>query len=289
MTQTVKHFLNKHDYCYAVIIYRFLFFTFYFLLSTFHFFVSAQSNYILQKSIPIHADFFTADQLGNIYIVKGNELYKYSTQWEQVNFYSNKVLGDITSVDAFNPLQIVVFYKNNSQVVFLDNTLSVHTTASLENINLELAALVCASFNNSLWIYDQRSFQLVRLNKELKVIERSANISQILSGPVGPINPTQLTERNNRVYLCDSTKGILVFDIFGTYIKTLPFKGIQSLFATDSFLFYFAGGKAFSYSLQTSEQQELKLPEPAFISILPGEKKWYVLTDELLKIYDVKK
>ncbi len=98
-------------------------------------------------------DYFTLDNLGNYYLIKDGEIIKYLANGKYFSRYSNKKLGTITSVDATNALRIMLFYKDQQQVVFLDNQLSQKTDAvSLEAMGLEQTDLTCISANNGFWM-----------------------------------------------------------------------------------------------------------------------------------------
>ncbi len=246
----------------------------------------AQQNFFLERTISVQADFSTIDNLGSIYTVKNDQLKKFSAQWQQVNLYSSKLLGKISTVDVNNPLKIVLFYKNLSQVLFLDNTLSAEGNAvALETLGLELATLVCSSVNNGIWVYDQRNFQLVRLDQNLKIITQTGNIIQQTGGE---LNPNFLVEKNNWVYLNDTTRGILVFDIFGTYSKTIPLKNLQSFQIIDENIFFEQEEKFFSLNMKTLEQKEIPLPEQQYKQMLTDGKKLFFLTENELKVYSGK-
>src|SRR5688500_1993390 len=71
-----------------------------------------------------HHDAFTTDPLGNIYLVKGAEVVKYNASGIRTARYSNLQLGDVATIDAMNPLKILLHYRDFQQLVFLDNQLS---------------------------------------------------------------------------------------------------------------------------------------------------------------------
>ena len=48
----------------------------------------AQSNFKLVKTIEINSNFITADNQGNFYVVKGNELLKFDKTGKQLYKYS---------------------------------------------------------------------------------------------------------------------------------------------------------------------------------------------------------
>jgi hypothetical protein len=118
----------------------------------------AQLNFKIIATIDVEADFFTTDNQSNLYIVKANELTKYDKKGKLLYKYSNKNFGNIDFVDASNMLRLLVFYKNFSQIVFLDNTLSLNgESVSLDKIGFQQTQLVCSSHNNGLWLYDQQN------------------------------------------------------------------------------------------------------------------------------------
>ena len=67
---------------------------------------TAQENYSLFKTIETEARLISSDQLGNVYLVVKNNIYKYDRNGGLINQYSNNRYGNISSIDATDP------YKN---------------------------------------------------------------------------------------------------------------------------------------------------------------------------------
>ena len=119
------------------------------------------------------SNLFTTDNLNNSYLVNGEELIKYNQVGKQLLKYSNKRYGNITTIDATNALKVLLYYKDFQQLVFLDNQLSQNgDMISLENLGYEQTDLVCSSFNNSFWIYNKQTVELVRFNENSQQIAR---------------------------------------------------------------------------------------------------------------------
>ncbi len=244
------------------------------------------AQYPLALEVPLKADYFTSDNLGNSYVIKGHEIFKYLPNGKLFNRYSNLMLGNITSVDATNPLKLLLFYRDFSKIQFLDNQLSENRgVISLQDLGLEQSTLACISFDNGFWVYDQISFSLIRFNQAFDKVQEARNINQ----NIGYVpQPSFLYESGDWVYLNNSETGILVFDIFGTYFKTIPLKGLKDFQIAGENLLYFKGGKLLSYNLKTLAEGEVQLP-PDEIQMLRVEKeKLMILTKENLKIYEVK-
>lgn len=246
--------------------------------------ICAFQNYELINIIETEIDYFTTDNLGNIYIIKGEELIKYDPNGNLLQRHSNKKLGKVYSVDVSNPLKILLFYKDFSTIVFLDNMLAQYgNPINLNDLQLEQASLSCSSHNNSIWVYDPISFQLIRLDQHLNVIQQTGNLVQQLGHE---INPDFILEYNNWMYLNNPETGILVFDIYGTYLKTIPIKGIKEFQVMDNLLIYFKEKELFGFHLKSFENSKINLPETVVISARLGSEKILIQNPTGVSIYN---
>ncbi len=237
---------------------RIILFTLLFISTT----AFSQGNYSLIITIETESDFFTTDNQSNVYAVKANELTKYNKDGKLLYKYSNKNYGNISFVDASNMLRILIFYKNFLQVVYLDNTLSANgETVSLDKIGFQQTQLVCSSYNNSMWIYDQQNFSLVRLDRNLETIQQTNNLNALQNDT---LQPNSILEYDNRVYLNNPKTGILIFDIYGTYYKTIPVKNATQFQPIGDWVYYLVDKKVKAYNIKTTEEKEFEMPLPDF-------------------------
>jgi hypothetical protein len=250
------------------------------------FFAFQQSDLVFVKSIPVKAESVATDNLSNIYLLNNDVLQKYDPQGSPLKSYSNKTLGKITTVDASNPMKVVLFYRNFLQIVFLDNTLSQNgDPVSIENLGYPQTQLVCSSHNNGIWIYNLQNFELIRFDQNLQVVSQTGNLMQLLGIE---LKPNYMVEYNNHLYVNNPSAGILVFDVFGTYSKTIPLKNIESFQFKEDDIVYYQYGKLNSFNTQTLQQNESALPDTAAISVKLSNKKLYVLQKDALGIYVIK-
>lgn len=192
--------------------------------------------YAQVMTLPFNGKSITTDQFGFYYEIKDFEINKYSIKGVLNYSYSNNVLGIIASVDASNPQKILVYFKDFTKILILDNTLSPSSDViDLTQLELDETSLVCRSYNGGIWYYDPVRFELIRKNQELETTNSSGNLANALSKN---IQANFLEEYNNRVYLNDPKNGVLVFDNFGTYLKTIPLYGMESFQVKDQFLIY---------------------------------------------------
>ena len=198
--------------------------------------IMGYSLYAQVKMLPFNGNILTTDQFGFYYEVKNTEINKYAINGKLNCSYSNNILGVIASVDVSNPQKIVVYFKDFTKVLILDNTLSpTSEIMDLTRLELDETSLVCRSYNNGIWYYDPIRFELIRKDKELETTNSSGNLANAL---MINIQANYLVEYNNRLYLNDPKNGLLVFDNFGTYLKTIPLYGLYSFQVKDKFLIY---------------------------------------------------
>ena len=76
---------------------------------------------------------FTVDNLGNIYTISSNnQLRKLNANGEQIAVYNDiRRYGSIYSLDASNPLKLLLYHKNFGTIVILDRFLNVRNTVDL--------------------------------------------------------------------------------------------------------------------------------------------------------------
>lgn len=213
------------------------------------------------------ADLICFDNLLNIYKVKQTELIKYDKNGGFQFRYSDKQLGNIGSVDVTFPLRPLLVYPDINYAVLLDNTLSNNRgNINLLNQGIDLGMLACSSVQNHFWFYDAMNFSLVRTNENFKHVTNTGNLAQVLR--IQSLQPNFLKEFANRVYLNNPSTGILVFDIFGTYIKTIPITGLTEFQVNGNELIYFKDGSLFRFNSETYDELEIPLPEGTLQALL---------------------
>lgn len=213
-----------------------------------------------ELSFAFSGNTLTTDQFGFYYEIGDTEIKKFSSKGELNCSYSNNVLGVIANVDVSNPQKILVYFKDFTRILILDNTLSPSSEViDLTTIELDETSLVCRSYNDAVWYYDPVRFELIRKNQELVTTNSSGNLANLLNKN---IQPNFMVEYNNKLYLNDTKFGILVFDIYGTYLKTLPIFELMNFQIRDKFLIYTnKNGEVETYdffSLQTAKYKPNK-------------------------------
>lgn len=243
------------------------------------------ADFTLMKKIPLLCDYFTTDNFGNTYAVQADVITKYDSKGDFVKTYNNKQFGLITSVDATNPMKPVLFYRNFLKVVFLDNTLSLNgEPISIEKLGFPQVQLVCSSYNNGLWMYDQGNLELIRLDQNFATSNKTGNLSQQLGLAM---NPNFMLEYNNNLYVNNPATGILVFDVFGTYYKNIPITGLERFQFKDDELLYFKNGKFKSYQLKTIDEATAIIPSKNPTYVRAEKNTLFLQANDTLYLYSI--
>lgn len=238
------------------------------------------------KSVEIKADFFTTDNLGNCYVVQKDQVTKFSSMGDSVGMQSFKWLGSITSIDAANSLRIILFYRDLNQFVVLDNTLSMQgEPVKLEKAGFEFSTLMCQSPNNqNFWLYETQEFRLLRLDRNFKIINNSGNLTQVLAEE---INPNYIQEDGNHLYLNNPSTGLIVFDMFGTYYKTIPIKGLDYFQVINGELFYLQKGILYKYNQLDHLSTKIELPVEELLQFRIEKERLFLLTKDKMFFFAI--
>lgn len=243
-------------------------------------------TYKLVCKIPFVGGSFTTDNLQNIYLYRGNSIKKYNSQGQLLYNYSDKSYGAITQVDVNDPLKMLVFYKDFPEIVLLDNTLSQNGNPfSPADVGYPLATIACTSHDNGVWLYDAQNFQLIRLDVNLNVEQKTGNLAQVLGIQ---LNPDYLLEYNNFVYMNDSAQGILVFDSYGTYYKTIPITGLSSFQVRENDLFYVAKNRIHTFHLKTIMEDQTMAPDTLATEVRIEKNLLYEKYKDTVRVFEIK-
>lgn len=233
---------------------RFIFYILFFL--AIH--VNAQTDFKWMGKLDTECDKFAADQLGNIYIINGQNIQKYNSNLQKIADYSNVYLGNISFIDVSDPLRILLYYREFNQVVWLDNYFQeIRSPVRLDDLGIEQAVLLCSSSLNGFWVFNQLNNQLQYFDMNLNKIHESISLNPL----IGEMRPIAMTEKNRMVYLNFPGTGILTFDQFGTYSRTLPVFPDNNFQVTDESIYYLQQGSFKRYDLEAFKEGKIILPD----------------------------
>lgn len=256
------------------------------LLTAIFLLIIPQPGYELVTSVKVTGEQHYSDPFGNIYIVKAGEIRRFDNEYKEAAYYSNSYLGKIYSVDLSDPLRILLYFKNYNQILWLDKYLAeIRSPLLLDQLGYQQVDAVCSSSQGGFWLYNDVTCQIHYFDNTMNLVHESINLRPLLGSSNRPV---AMLEKNRQVYLNVPAKGILVFDRFGNYRRTLPFTGCTRLQVTDTEIFFFKNDSLFRYNIENDISNPVPLPgtiHPVHAEIQPGYL--YLFTKDAFYVYKI--
>lgn len=203
-------------------------------------------------------DLFTTDELGNLYVLRGNDLELHDRRGKRIARNSLNTFGPITGIDAFYSLKPMIFSAPQGQLAVLDNTLSLQSgPTDLVRQGFPQVTLACSSVQNRFWFFDDRELAIKRVDARLNEVANTGRLDQLLNYTP---QPTCMVETDGRLYVVDPAHGVMVFDLFGTFVRTLPVTGVERMQVRDDGLWFVDNGKLLRYDIRTFVTEEIPWP-----------------------------
>lgn len=215
------------------------------------------------------ANSMAVDNFGNFYAASNNDVLKFSPDGKFLYRYGEFKYGKIGMIDVSNPMKMMLFYNDFMTVVILDRYLVPINTYNLFDLGYQNVSAVASSTDGRIWFYDNIDFKLKKLDEAGKIFRESQQLNLVIDQTP---NPNFMIERDNKVYLNDSAIGVMVFDIFGSYEKTIPIKGLKKFQILQDQVVYFENGMLKSYNAFTLENKILALPDTSGVALAVLEK-----------------
>ena len=240
----------------------------------------------LLKEIKIDGEFFTTDQLGNMYVAKGPSLTRLNSQGNMSGDFRSVLPGNISFVDASNPLQILLFYRDYNQIVFLDRNMTEKgSPVFLNDLGIENAELVCTSVRGGIWVQDWSKRNLNYFNQEFKLIFQTSLLGNLLD--MDDI-PSFMTETDGRLYISFPKTGIVFFDRNGSFESIFPILQVESFQKTSNSLLFLTENQPTLFFPENMETKQLDLPHEVKIkSVRMVGNILYVFTSNRSFLYRI--
>lgn len=237
------------------------------------------------RSIHGRYDAFTTDELGNVYTLQGDVLAVFDALGRPIARNSLKTFGRITTMDAFYSLKPMVFSTEQAQLGILDNTLSIQTVLNLPKSGFPQVSLACASVQNAFWFFDDREMALVRVDPQLRTIANTGRLDQLLGMVVKPLS---MHENDNWLYVNVPKEGLLVFDLFGTYDRTIPIVGASSFEVRGQFIHFLKDGEPYYYDRRnfTTNKVEVDLTNEEIRDLRVERGRTYLLLPDRIAVIE---
>ncbi|HRG23266.1 MAG TPA: hypothetical protein PLL23_02705 [Chitinophagaceae bacterium] len=202
---------------------------------------------------------FTIDNLDNIYVLNNqNQVKKYNANGDSVAIFNDiRKYGRASLIDVSNPLKVLLYYRDFATVVMLDRFLNPVNTVDLRKENIFQAKTIAQSYDNKIWVYDEVENKLKKIGEEGKLIQETPDFRLLLDQSV---NPVKIADENQYVYLYDSTKGVYVFDYFGSLKNVIQIHGWKNLKVNGNYIFGSRRDTLYRYEISSFLYDEWILP-----------------------------
>ena len=229
---------------------------------------------------------FDVDNLGNIYVINGdNQLKKLGPRGDSLAVFNDvRRYGRIATVDATNPLKILVYYRDFTTVIELDRFLNIINTIDLRTLGILQAKAVGLAYDNNIWVFDELDAKLKRVADDGSLVDQSTDFRQLFDTVP---DPTSVRDRDGLVYLYDTARGVYIFDHYGTLKTHLDFSGWKDFEVIGKNLLGRSDRTFYRYQPGTFDMKEEPIPavcqDALHIRIAPA--LLYVLKKTGLEVY----
>lgn len=243
-------------------------------------------GFALTKTIQADIVDFTVDNLGNMYLLsKDNQLKKLNASGDSLAVYNDvRQYGKIWSVDASNPLKLLIYYREFTMIIELDRFLNIINTIDLRKLNILQARAVGLAYDNNVWVFDELDAKLKRIGDDGSLIDQTTDFRQLFDTVP---DPTVINDQSGLVYLYDPSKGVYAFDHYGALKTHIDLPGWLDFNVIDNSMLGRDQQKFFRYQLGTLDIREQPMPaayrDAVKIRITPTVI--YVLKKTGLEIY----
>lgn len=248
-------------------------------------FAQQDSSFLLLRTYRGNIADAAMDNLDNIYIVSSTgQIKKFNASGDSVAVYNQvKNFGTLYSIDVTNPLKILLFYKDFSTVVVLDQLLANLSTVDLKKFSILQPDAIGLSYDNNIWVFDEYDNKLKKINEQGKRLLETPDFRNIFSQTIAP---QKIISNDGFVYLADTASGIFVFDNYGSFKKRIPLRNWQSIAVNNNNIISTSNEMITVYNTATLLQTQKKTPffKPYFRSFIASHK-FVTFSTTSLQIY----
>lgn len=244
------------------------------------------SLYQLEKQIDYPVVYFTTGSSGELFTINpGNQLKKYNSNGDSVGVFNDvKKYGKLSYVEAQNPWKTILYYEGFETIVLLDKYLNVLGSINLRDKNIFGVKAVATSYDNNIWIFDERDMKIKKLDETGNQLSASVDLRQVFTDVP---HPEKIIDKDGLLYLYDPSKGIYIFDYYGSFKSLLPFKNWKGFFVFGKTIYGYDDSLFYTNTPPLPVADEKPLPgiflNADQISLSP--RRAWVLKKDSLRIY----
>jgi hypothetical protein len=234
------------------------------------------------KKIELIADtFVSTNNFETTFYILDNVLLKNSKEIKSRDIgYSNFQLGNITSVNTFNPLKINIFYRDFNTVLILDNRLAeIFKIDFNSQSNYKNVSHITTGSDNTIWVFNQNTQQI-----ELFDYKTNTTRAKTL-----PIQSAVLDLKSNYNYCWVLTeKQLYMYDYFGNLIKKVKNQGFTSVVIDNENIILKKENDLFYMKKNSENVIPISLPNLLINQFFVTNETLYIYNNETLQQFQLK-
>ena len=244
---------------------------------------SQNNQWKLINSIDIkNLNAWDVDPMGKVIYSQRDNLVKLDSSFNEEFTQSLKRFGNVAKIDARHSLKTLVFSEEQQSVGFMENTLTFKDKKDLANIDVSYGTHASYSGQtNRFWVFDGDNSKLVMFDES----RNNVQVMENLSGTLGFLRLEELFEIENTLLLFDKTKGIYLFDIYGTMIDFIQTENAIAVHYEDGNLYYLTADELVRVKIRDRSERRIALPEDTVLNFRVLGKYIFLQTRSGIKKY----
>lgn len=218
----------------------------------------------VQAKIPIASpQAISLDKRGQFFLSnEKGEINQYNPQGEILRTFSPQRRRELNLIEAWPTLRIFIFYEAFQEFLILDRFLNPLSGPESYQFNPEFigfAKMATLAADNNIWVFDNTDFGLKKYDPIQGLLLSNTSLDLLLDPRSIEIN--FMREYQNLLIINDKNSGVLIFDNFGNYLKTLPYTDLNYIGVQQDEICFLQENQLVFYDLYKSTERKVLLPD----------------------------
>ena len=207
---------------------------------------------VQSKQVP---DEIYIDPMCQLYTLKGSMLQKFYVSGKPCCHYDSRRYGVPSLVSVDQSMKTMLFFQDYQTMVICNDVLGEIRTLFLSESSIPYVSLANWSRDQHIWLLDPSSMRILKLNEAGQILFQTEPIHLMLSQKW---SPTYMREWENRIFITDPEKGILILDLYGYTPQVIPERGVTGMDIYDKQIVYQKGDELRAYDFQIKQVKKVE-------------------------------
>lgn len=156
---------------------------------------------------------------------KRSNLVWFDSTGKRLYHFSPRRPALVHLLEAWNGLRPFAYYRDFQEFIVLDRFLLADESNRLDPETIGFCRLAAPAADGNLWIIDERTFDLKKLDLKTQKVLYTTPLNLIL--PAQNYDLSFMREYQNNLYLADGKGALLMFDQMGNFKRKLPLRNVK--------------------------------------------------------------